>query len=119
MKSRPRTLTAIMRSHSSTSAPTTGPSEHHAGVVDEDVQPSEPVDGLLDGRLGLVRSVMSASHDEGRAAGRLDLGGECLEAVASSGHECDGGAVLGEPAGGRRADAAARPGDEGDGVVQC
>ena len=61
---------------------------------------------------------MSASHGERGAAGLLDLGGKRLEAVASSGDQGDGCPVRGEPAGGRRSDAAARPGDEGDGVVQ-
>jgi hypothetical protein len=89
--------------------------EHQAGVVDQDVQVAAPLDTVLHDCLGLraVRDV--GLHGQRGAAGLLDLAGEGFEAVHAAGHHYDGRAVLGEPAGGGLADAAARAGDEGDG----
>jgi hypothetical protein len=96
-----------------------GPQEHQAGVVDQGVQPSESLDGLLDGRLCLGAVGDVGFHGQGGAAGLVDLGGEGFQAVQAPGHQRDGGTVRCELAGGGGADPAARAGDEGDGAGQC
>jgi len=92
--------------------------EHQAGIVDEDVQASESLNGLLCGRLGLVAVGDVRLHDQRGAARLVDLGRECLQTVPATGHERDGGTFLGEPAGGGSADAAACTGDKGHGTGQ-
>jgi hypothetical protein len=57
-------------------------------------------------------------HDQGGAAGLVDLGGEASSRVPAAGHQRHGGAVLGEPAGGGGADAAAGAGDQRGGPGQ-
>ena len=81
-------------------------------------KPSESLDGLLDGRLGLGAVGDVGFHDQGGAACLVDLGGEGFQPVPAAGHQRDGGAVLGELAGGGGADPAAGAGDEGDGAGQ-
>jgi hypothetical protein len=62
-----------------------GAQEHQAGVVDQGAQPSEAVDGLLDGPLGLGAVGDVGVHDQ-RGAGRLvDLGGEASRRPRRSG----------------------------------
>ena len=55
--------------------------EHQAGVVDQGVQPSEPLDGLLDGRLGLGAVGDVGFHGQRGAARLVDLGGEGFQTV--------------------------------------
>jgi hypothetical protein len=92
--------------------------EHHAGVVDEDVQPSEPIDGLLDGCLNLDLVGDVGWHHQRGAARLVDRAGEGFQAVLAAGDERDGRSVLGEFEGGGGAYAAARAGDEGRGAGQ-
>jgi hypothetical protein len=111
-------LIAIIRSHSSTSAPTDWAEEHQSGVVDDDVQASGALGDLLDGRLGLIADADVRDDDDGGAARLLDLGGEGVQAVAAPRDDGDGGAERGESAGGGGADPAARAGDERGGPGQ-
>jgi hypothetical protein len=53
-----------------------GAQEHQAGVVDQRVQPFEPLDGLVHGRVGLDAVGDVGFHDQRRPARVLDLGGE-------------------------------------------
>jgi hypothetical protein len=76
------------------------PEEHQAGVVGEGVGPSEALDGLRHGRLGLGPSGDVGLDDQGGAARGVDLGGQGLQAVPATGDEGDRRAVLGEVAGG-------------------
>jgi len=95
-----------------------GAQEHQAGIVDQGVQPPESPGGLLHGGLGLGAVGDVCFHGQRGAARVLDVGGEGLQTVTAAGHERDGGAVLGEPAGGGGADAAAGAGDERGGAGQ-
>ena len=55
-----------------------GSEQHQTGVVDEDVEASEPVDDRLHGAFGLDAVGDVGGHGEGGAAGGLDLGDEDL-----------------------------------------
>ena len=68
------------------------------------------------GRLGLLGDVRL--QDQRGPALLADLAGERLEALRPASHERDGGAATRKVQGGRLADAARRPGDQGDGAVQ-
>jgi hypothetical protein len=96
-----------------------GAQQHQAGIVDQGVQPSESLDGLLYGRLGLGAVGDVRFHGQRGASRLVDLGGEGLQAVPAAGHERDAGTVPGEPAGGGGTDTAARAGDEGGCAGQC
>ena len=95
-----------------------GAEEHQAGIVDEDVQPSESLNGPLYGRLGLGSVGDVRFHDQRGPARLVDLGPERFQTVPATGHERDGGTFLGEPAGGGGANAAACTGDKGRGAGQ-
>jgi hypothetical protein len=92
------------------------PEQHHARVVDEDVEPSELGNGLLDGpaRPGLFGEV--GVDDEALSA--ADLRCELLEPVAAAGGDRHARAVRGKGAGGCSSDPGARPRDESDGVLE-
>ena len=105
--------------------------DHHpvtqdAGVVDQDVEPAEGVDGRLDQPPGavVVRDVVAVGHGfaahapdlvdhltgrSGRAPGPVDLGPEVVH------HDL--GALAGELEGVLPPDAPARPGDDDDASV--
>jgi hypothetical protein len=93
-----------------------GAQQHQAGIVDQRVQPPEPPGGLLDGRLGLGAVGDVGFHGQRGATRLADLGGESFQTVPAAGNERHGGTVLGEPAGGGSADAAARASDQGGGA---
>jgi len=95
------------------------PEQHHARVVDEDVEPAELVDGPLHGRLRLL-ALRDVGLDHERGAARVaQLRGQRVEALLAPRHERDGGAAGGELAGGGVADAAGRAGDQGDGALEA
>jgi hypothetical protein len=73
-----------------------GAQEHQAGVVDERVQPSESLDGLVDSALGLGAVGDVRSDDERRAACRFDVGGKSFQSILAASDERDGGTALGE-----------------------
>jgi hypothetical protein len=70
----------------------------------------EPFEGLGVGDVG--------GHDEGPAAGGLDLAGDLVEVGLGPGGEDDVGSGLGQPDGDAAADALAGAGDDGDLVRQ-
>jgi hypothetical protein len=90
------------------------PEQHHAGVVDHDVQSAELFRGALDGRDRLL-----AIGDVGLEREAADLGGERIETVLATRDEGDRRSLLCQRARRRLADAAARARHEGDGAVQC
>lgn len=80
--------------------------QHQAGVVDQDVEPAEPVEDRLH-RLPGLGAVGDAGLDgQPGAASGVDRGYQRVEAVLAPGDGSDGGVQLGEPAGGGFADAA-------------
>jgi hypothetical protein len=91
------------------------PEQHYARIVDEDIEPAELGNGLLDGpaRPGLCGEV--GVDDEALSA--ADLRCELLEPVAAGGDR-HAGAVRGKGAGGCSSDAGARPRDESDRVLE-
>ena len=92
--------------------------QHHAGVVDQDVEPTELLGGpaheatrlLLVGDVGLDR--------DRPAAFGLDSPGELVEAVLAPRAERHGGPRLGERQRGGLADSRRRPCDRGDLPIQ-
>ena len=81
-----------------------------AGVVDDDVDLAELVDGLLDELVGDAVLGQVAGEDGGLAG---DLGRGLLGDVAVEVVDQDLGALLGEQLCGGAADAAGRAGDDG------
>ena len=96
-----------------------GAEQHQAGIVDQDVEPTEAVDRGLHGPVGLVAVGDVGLDRQGGAACCLDLRDERVDAVLAAGDDDDGRAVLGKPAGGRLPDAAASARDERHGSVEC
>ena len=88
--------------------------QHHAGVVDDDVEPAELARGALDGGDGLV-----PVGDVGLDREAADLRGEPVQPVLAPRGDGDGRALLGERARRRLPDAAAGPRDQRDRVPQC
>ena len=107
-----------MRSHSSVGASTIGPEQHHAGVVDDRVQPAELAHGLGHeaDRLLLIGHV--ALDHERAAAGLADLVGQRVQAVLAPRGDRHRRPLRRELARGRLADAAARARDQRDGPMQ-
>ena len=94
------------------------PQEHHAGVVDDDVEPAQLVDRAVDGgdRLLLLGDV---GLDRERGVPRsADLGRQALEPLEPAGGDRDLGAEGGELPRGRLADPAAGAGDQRHGSIQ-
>ena len=91
---------------------------HHAGVVDEDVDGAE----LRFGEVRKGRHVVEAGDVEGAdtdlAAAALDVLRDALEPIGSARPQHHAGAVRRKDPRGPLADAARRPGDEHDLVVQ-
>ena len=85
-----------------------------AHVVDDDVEAAE----LVEGRLGQggheVEVGQVAGHDDGAAAGGLDLLGHGAQLVLGAGGQHDVGTRLGQRHRGGGADAAPAGGDDGD-----
>ena len=87
-------MTSIIRRHSlGVGAPATGAEQHHAGVVDEDVEAAESVmrAARRTVRLRLVGDV-DLDRDRG-AALAVDLLGEVVEPVLAAGAERDARAL--------------------------
>jgi hypothetical protein len=81
--------------------------QHHAGVVDDDVDAAELARGALDGRLRLL-----AVGDVGLDRQPADVGGQRVEAVLAPRDPRHRRALRGERARRRLADPAARARDE-------
>jgi len=90
------------------------PEQHHAGVVDQDVQSPELGHGSLDGGLGLPWVGDVGRDGQRGAAGPLDVVDDGRETVLAARYERDRCALGGELSGGGLADAAAGAGDEDD-----
>jgi hypothetical protein len=85
--------------------------QHHAGVVDHDVEPTELLDGALDSGLRLL-----AIGDVGLDGQATDLGRERVQPVLAARDDSHRRALCRERARGRLADPAARARDERDRV---
>ena len=86
--------------------------EHEAGIVDQDVDPAEPLDDGLH-RLSGLHAIGDVGLDGQRGAvGGFDVAHERVEPVLAAGDDGDGRAVLGEAASGRVADSAAGSSDD-------
>ena len=94
------------------------PQQHLAGVVDEDVEAAELVDGALDrgDRLLLVGDV-GLDRQRGVTVA-TDLGGQPLQPFQPPGRDRDFGSVGRQRSRRRLADAAAGAGDQRDGSVK-
>jgi hypothetical protein len=92
--------------------------QHHPGVVDQGVEPAQFGDRSLDRRGRLRRAGHVSLENEGLTRVLADRLGQLLELVAAPRHQGDGRAFGGEPAGGRGPDAAARPGDQRNRLLQ-
>ena len=97
-----------------------------AGHVDEDVQPAELVEGLLDHALAAIDVGDSVEVRDGLAAGGADLVGDVLRRtgvrlravdVHAEVVDDDAGAFLGKELGDAAPDAAARSGDYRDASI--
>jgi hypothetical protein len=94
------------------------PEQHHAGIVDKNVQATELSHRAIDCGAGLI-AIRDVSFDRQRAAALLaDVVRERLETRFASGNHRDRGAQAGERARGGGADAAARAGDQRHHAVQ-
>src|SRR5690606_31144056 len=87
---------------------------HDAGVVDEDVDASEPPGGAVDEGLYLIAVGDVGGDGEGLPAVLFDLGRERLDPVSAAGAEHEAGTLGTEVAGGGLAEPAARAGDDDD-----
>lgn len=92
-----------------------GPEDHQPGIVHQDVEPAERLDGLGDSGfcLGPVGDV--GGYGQRCHAGFLNLGHELIKAVLTAGDKSDGSALAGELKGSGVADAAAGTGNDRDG----
>jgi hypothetical protein len=107
-------LTSIIRSHSRTGGVDDRAEQHHAGVVDHDVEPPELLGGVLDRgprllALGDVRLDREAA----------DLGDERVQAVLAARNKRHCCPVCRERPRRRRPDPAARARDQRDRARQC
>ena len=96
-----------------------GAEKHETGVVDQDVQATEPVDHGVHGTLGLGPVGDVGLDREGGAADSFDFGNEGVEAVFASRDGGDRHALLGETPCGRLADTAAGARHDGDRAGEC
>ena len=96
-----------------------GPQQHHACVVDNDVQPTELGDDRIDrtDRLRFVRHVCRTSQCA--PAADPNRGGDLFEQAFAPGDERHACTLLGEPARGRGTDATACPGHERHRALEC
>ncbi len=92
--------------------------QHHAGVIDQRVQPSQLPDRALNGLLRLLLGADVGLDRERFAAVCSDPLGEVVESVAAAGHQGHRRPEPGQGQGGRLADAAGGPGDERDGAAE-
>jgi hypothetical protein len=83
-----------------------------SGVVDQDVDAAEGLDGAVEEALGGLEITDVDRGDERSAAGVGDLGGHALEAGAAARGEDDLAALGGEAARGGGAHAGRGPGDD-------
>src|SRR2546427_12140908 len=86
--------------------------EHEARVVDQGVEPADPLDGMAYGRLCLGAVGDVRFHDQRGASRLVDLGSDVFETAPAAGDERDASTELCELAGGRGTDTTARAGDE-------
>src|SRR5438477_5794912 len=86
--------------------------EHEARVVDQGVQPAEPLDGLAYRRLCLGAVGDVRFHDQRGASRLVDLGSDVFETVPAAGDERYASTEPRELTRGRGTDTAARAGDE-------
>ena len=68
----------------------------HAGVVEEDVDPAECLNGLIDEPPAILRAPHVGLHGERAPPGGFDKLAGVGKPVDSTGTECDVGARLGE-----------------------
>jgi hypothetical protein len=83
------------------------PEQHLAGVVDDDVEAAQLVDGAVDGGDCLLLVGDVGLDRQGGVTVTTDLAGQTLEAFQSAGRDGDLGALGGQCSRGRLADAAA------------
>ncbi len=95
-----------------------GPGFGATRVVHDDVDPPELPDGRVH-QAGQVRRVADVGRmDEGTPAESRDLGGHLLQLLGGTGGDHHVGTLFGEGEGRAAADAAPRPRDDGDLVVE-
>src|SRR6185369_1093004 len=86
----------------------------HAGVVDQEVDPPESLDGGLDRRAGGGFLARIADHDDGASAGGFDFLFQLRETFLAAGGEDEVRAFVGQRPGAGASDARAGSSDDGD-----
>src|SRR5690606_31393145 len=87
---------------------------HHAGIVDDHVDPAELLAGVVDEGLGALAAGDVQPAEQCRTARLVDLSGECLQTFHPSRTQYDLGALVRQQTRGGFADATAGTGYEDD-----
>lgn len=92
--------------------------QHQTGVVDQDVDPAEPIDSEVGQCLHVGGVSDIGEPGDGGAAGLVDVGDQLVEVLLAAGGSDDLGAAGGESLGADGADTGGGTGDDDDLVLK-